>query len=78
LAVELDNGHSDTFSGGPGEAMAMKDFGQDFERHVDKDRLGAALSGRKERRRRAPLLGRRRGGTGRGGGGVALSDRRGF
>jgi hypothetical protein len=30
LAVELDNGHSDRFSGSPGEATAMKNFGQDF------------------------------------------------
>jgi hypothetical protein len=32
LAVELDNGHNDTFSGGPGEATGTKDFGQDFRR----------------------------------------------
>jgi hypothetical protein len=32
LAVELDNGHSNTFSGGPGEVTGTKDFGQDFGR----------------------------------------------
>jgi hypothetical protein len=32
LAVELDNGHSDRFSGSPGEATAMKDFRQYFRR----------------------------------------------
>jgi hypothetical protein len=39
LAIDLNNGHSDTFSGGPGEAMAAKDFGQDFEQRLDKERL---------------------------------------
>jgi hypothetical protein len=32
LAIELDNSHSDTFSGGPGEVTVMKGFRQDFGR----------------------------------------------
>jgi hypothetical protein len=32
LAVELNSGHNDRFSSDPGEATAMKDFGQDFGR----------------------------------------------
>jgi hypothetical protein len=32
LAVELNNGHSDKFSGGQGEVVGTKDFRQDFER----------------------------------------------
>jgi hypothetical protein len=32
LAVELNNGHNDTFSGGPGEVTGTKDFRQDFGR----------------------------------------------
>jgi hypothetical protein len=52
----------------------MKDFRQDFERRLDMERLGPALSRSKEQRQHAPLLGRRHGGgldgvggTGRGG-----------
>jgi hypothetical protein len=68
-------------------ATVTMDFGQDFERRLDTEQLFPALSGRKEWRRCAPLLGRRRcgglngvgvTGCGDGGGGaVGFGQRRG-